>query len=287
MRRIFAIAGVLAAGAGFLGGASAASASSLKGKVQPGGLPMIRDNLQAPVGIGAPTISINWSGYAALQTTSKFSYVFSTFVQPAVTCNGTTPEATSNWVGLDGYNDATVEQDGTFAICHGTTPTYSAWYEMYPAGSVSVFKVKPGDVMASSVRYKEDRFYLTISDLTTGKSYTDVAGCNSCERSSAEWIIERPAFCTNANCTSASISALANFGTTTMTDDVASAGTTKEAPITSFDSSPIEGVYNLDDNENADASGFVSVDTTGPVTASPAAFGMTFNRPGQPTPIIL
>jgi hypothetical protein len=32
--------------------------------------------------------------------------VHSTFVQPAITCPGVKNEWTSNWVGLDGFNDA-------------------------------------------------------------------------------------------------------------------------------------------------------------------------------------
>jgi hypothetical protein len=271
-----------------LGTASAASASSFR-SVRPGGLPIIRDQIGASAPSGIPTISINWSGYAA-QSASKFKYVFSTFVQPAITCNGITPEATSNWTGLDGYTDGTVEQDGTFAICggsNGTTPVYKAWYEMYPAGSVVVFNVKPGDVMASSVRYTSNKFKLTISDLTSGKSHTDVAGCKSCQRTSAEWIIERPAFCGNASCTQAVLAALPDFGTTTMTNDIASAGTTKKAPISSFDYSPIEGVYNLDDSETPDSRGFISVDTTGPLSPIPQSFTMTYNRSGEPVPIAL
>lgn len=50
-------------------------------------------------------------------------------------------------MGLDGFNDATVEQDGTFAYCSGpqsTKPVYKAWYEMYPSNSVNVFTVHRG-----------------------------------------------------------------------------------------------------------------------------------------------
>jgi hypothetical protein len=287
VRRIFAIAGVLAAAATCLGAASAASASSMR-SIRPGGLPIIRDQTGPAQASGSPTISLNWSGYAA-QSTSKFKYVFSTFVQPAITCNGMAPEATSNWTGLDGYTDGTVEQDGTLANCgpNGTTPVYKAWYEMYPAGAVNVFNVKPGDVMASSVRYTDNKFNLTISDLTSGKTFTDVAGCRSCQRTSAEWIIERPAFCANPSCTSAVLAALPNFGTTTMSDDVASAGTMKQAPISSFDNSPIEGVYNLDDRVTEDSQGFISVDTTGDLSPIPQSFTMTFNRSGEPVPITL
>ncbi len=97
----------------------------------------------------------------------------STFVQPAITCPGVKNEWTSNWVGLDGFNNATVEQDGTFAHCGGpqsTKPVYKAWYEMYPANSVNVFTVHPGDVIDTAVSYAHGQFSLTVSDLTTGKS---------------------------------------------------------------------------------------------------------------------
>jgi hypothetical protein len=251
---------------------------------------MIRDQIGGDVPSGTPTFSINWSGYAAFSP-SKFKYVFSTFVQPSIDCNGVpSPASTSNWVGLDGFSNGTVEQDGTFATCggsNGTTPVYKAWYEMYPAGSVNVFSVKPGDVMASSVRFADNKFHLIISDLTSGKTYTDVAGCKSCQRSSAEWIIERPAFCSNPSCTQATLAALPNFGTTTMSNDIASAGTVKKAPISSFDNSPITGTYNLDDNVTPDSSGFISVDTTGPLSPIPQSFTMTWNRAGKPVPITL
>jgi hypothetical protein len=73
--------------------------------------------------------------------TKPCTYVHSTFVQPSVTCSGVADQYTSNWVGLDGFNDQTVAQDGTFAWCGGTdhtTPKYEAWYEMYPANSVNI-----------------------------------------------------------------------------------------------------------------------------------------------------
>ncbi len=83
------------------------------------------------------------------------------------------------------------------------------------------------------------------------------------------------------------LAALPDFGTTTMSNDVASAGTTKKAPISSFDYSPIEGVYNLDDSATADSKGFISVDTTGDLSPIPQSFTMTFNRSGEPVPITL
>ena len=136
-----------------LGGATAFAGSSALAQV---GGPMIRTHSGVTAG-GVPTISENWSGYAATAP-KKFTGVSSEFVQPAVTCPGKPKQYTSNWVGLDGFDNETVEQDGTFGFCggkHNTTPEYDAWYEMYPAGSVNVFKVKPGDVMDASVKSKE------------------------------------------------------------------------------------------------------------------------------------
>ena len=205
-----ALAGV-AANSVLPGVASAATSGSVP---LPGG-PIVR--AVAPGNSSIPTISLNWSGYAATSA-KKFTYVHSTFVQPAITCPGVKNEWTSNWVGLDGFNNATVEQDGTFAHCGGpqsTAPVYQAWYEMYPAGSVNVFRVQPGDVIDTSVTYTHGKFSLTVSDLTTGKTATDVAACASCQRASAEWIIERPALCNNA-LTKCFLTRLADFGTSTM-----------------------------------------------------------------------
>jgi len=285
VRRISAIAGALAVAIACLGTASAASAA--RGSVRPG-LPIIRDQGAGQAPTGAPTISLNWSGYV-VQSPSKFKDVSSTFVQPAVTCNGVSPEATSNWVGLDGYTNGTVEQTGTIANCKGAndkTPVYKAWYEMFPAGSVNVFTVKPGDLMSVAVRYKNGKFHLKIADLTSGKSFKHSATCNSCQRSSAEWIIERPAFCTNASCTHAVIGALPDFVTTKMNNAVATAGSVSGS-ISAFKNTPIEGVYNLSGSVNPGTDGFISVDTTGPLATSPSRFTMTWNRSGGTIPITL
>ena len=68
--------------------------------------------------------STNWAGYAV--TGGRYTKVTSTWVQPAVTCNGTA--YSSFWVGIDGDTSGTVEQTGTEADCNGSTPVYSAWY---------------------------------------------------------------------------------------------------------------------------------------------------------------
>jgi Peptidase A4 family len=259
-----------------LGGATAFAGSSALAQV---GGPMIRTH-GGVTAAGVPTISENWSGYAATAP-KKFTGVSSEFVQPAVTCPGKPKQYTSNWVGLDGFDNETVEQDGTFGFCggkHNTTPEYEAWYEMYPAGSVNVFKVKPGDVMDASVKYFKGKFTLTIADKTSGKSATDVAACSTCERTSAEWIIERPAGCDASGCF---LFALADFGTTTMSNDWAGTGGGLRS-IASFTTTyPIYMVQPLN------SGGFISLDAVGPIDPSNSSFQAVWERSGRPTPITL
>jgi Peptidase A4 family len=230
------------------------------------------------------TISLNWSGYAVTGK-KPYNYVTSTFVQPTVTCPGVADQYTSNWVGLDGYNDQTVEQDGTAAWCGGpndTTPKYEAWYEMYPANSVNVFAVHPGDIIQATVSYSDSAadFTLTVSDLSTGKSATDTATCASCARASAEWIIERPAYCNNAG-TKCFITELADFGTSTMSGDEAQVqgGTLKG--VGAFNNDAID-IVNPDANGDG---GFYSLDTVGPVSGK--SFTATWQEPGTTVPISL
>ena len=229
-------------------------------------------------GSGATTVSLNWSGYAV---TSKklFTYVHTTFVQPAITCTGVADQWTSNWSGLDGYNSGTVEQDGTFAHCGGsgnTTPKYEAWYELFPATSVNVFAVHAGDIIDSSVSYANGEFTLTISDLSTGKSSSTTAACANCARTSAEWIVERPELCNNAG-TKCFLTELADFGTSTMTGDQAQLTGGNVKGVGGFNNIPINMV------DPVSGGGFISLDTVGAVNAK--SFTATWNRSGNTFPI--
>ncbi len=261
-----------------VGGAPAAHAATVENVPNPGG-PLVKAAGSANSTI--PTISENWSGYAA--TSGKgFTYVHSTFVEPTITCPGAANEWTSNWVGLDGFNDSTVEQDGTFAYCAGagdTTPKYEAWYEMYPANSVGVFAVHPGDIIDVSVTYASSNFVLTVSDLTTGKSATDTATCATCERASAEWIIERPALCNNAG-TKCFITKLADFGTSTMGGDEAQVTGGKVQGVAAFANN-----YAIDMVDPIASGGFNSLDTVGALSGK--TFTATWDRSGHTVPIAL
>ena len=256
------------------GTASAAVTSipAAENVAHPGG-PMVK-----AAGSGATTVSLNWSGYAV---TSKklFTYVHTTFVQPAITCTGVADQWTSNWSGLDGYNSNSVEQDGTFAHCGGsgnTTPKYEAWYELFPAPSVNAFAVHAGDIIDSSVSYANGAFTLTISDLSTGKTSSTTAACADCARTSAEWIVERPELCNNAG-TKCFLTELADFGSSTMSGDEAQLTGGKVKGVGGFNNIPIDMV------DPVSGGGFISLDTVGPVNAK--SFTATWDRSGNTFPI--
>ncbi len=144
--------------------------------------------------------SFNWSGYADTSTTAQFfTSVSGSWTVPAVTCSSE-DRLLSTWVGLDGANDATVEQDGTTEQCFQHVALYYTWYEMYPAGSVSVGTgVQAGDAITASVVRSGTGYTLNVTDSTTnGNNINQTASCalTTCLDESAEWIAERPSYST-------------------------------------------------------------------------------------------
>jgi hypothetical protein len=157
--------------------------------------------------------STNWAGYAASGSAGDFSSVSANWNQPAVTCASGETSYSSYWVGLDGYDSRTVEQIGTASDCQNGTPTYYAWYEMYPKfGSVCSLTVSAGDAIAASVAYDGDSGQITLK-LVDGSDTCTATGkaTGSIVRSSAEVIVEAP----SSNHGPGSTLGLANFGTVT------------------------------------------------------------------------
>jgi hypothetical protein len=158
--------------------------------VKPGGV-----NLKAGAHGASSVGSFNWSGYVNSSTAGAFTAVSGTWRQPATVCS---PEQrlTAFWVGLDGFDNETVEQLGTLAYCFEGVPTYFTWWEMFPGAAVTVGStVRPGDLISASVQRSGTSYTLTLVDATTpGNSFSTTASCTTCENDSAEWIAERPAF---------------------------------------------------------------------------------------------
>ena len=157
---------------------------------KPGGV-----NVNAGPRAASAVESFNWSGYADTSTAGAFTAVSGAWRQPATACS---PEQrlTAYWVGLDGFDNATVEQLGTLAYCFEGLPYYFSWWEMFPGASVTVGStVQPGDLISASVNRSGTNYTLTLKDFNNPEnSFSTVQSCTTCQNDSAEWIAERPAF---------------------------------------------------------------------------------------------
>lgn len=141
-------------------------------------------------GLGS-SYSTNWSGYASYGTT--FTSARGDWVQPEASCGSVRRRSftlSAFWVGLDGYEDNTVEQTGTEADCEGSAPVYYAWWELYPKLPVVIqARVTPGDRMHAEV----DQDELVLEDRTARWTARHSFLPGSLAFSSAEWIAEAPA----------------------------------------------------------------------------------------------
>jgi hypothetical protein len=188
------------------------------------GAPMISASGGAAPGAGHGILSLsessfNWAGYAVEGRRGAFRAVSSAWTEPRANCRGVRGRRFSSfWVGLDGFSlpnqppDMSVEQLGTDADCHGTTPVYYAWFEMFPAVSVTLPNpVHPGDHMSASVTFRgAGKYALFIRDSTRRWSRTIVRVKGGLHRSSAEVIAEAPALDVGGV---GVLQALADFGT--------------------------------------------------------------------------
>jgi hypothetical protein len=167
-----------------------------------------------PAGEGATSLpSYNWSGYADSEGSSKtVSSVSGQWVIPYVECPSGPylyqDTFIAQWVGIDGFTNGTVEQLGTATECFEGVSYYYVWYEMFPAGTVEEGTVacinnnvdcpQPGDRITASVTVTPGGNYtLSLTDITRPQaSFSVTASCapSTCVDSSAEWIVERPAF---------------------------------------------------------------------------------------------
>lgn len=224
-----------------VGGVGAGVASSAPTLV---GAPAIFVHPAGPLSVGPMRYSTNWSGYASVPPTTggTFTAVRGSWTLPTVTCAGIPPEGVSQWVGLDGVSDQTVEQEGTFINCNGTTPVYYLWTEQYPAAAVYYQGGGPGDHITASTVYSASthKFTLVVHDVTRGVTHSSSATCTAsggCARSSAEWIVETPTYLVG---TTGRVANLPKFSTTTLSGDTATvSGSTAKESISALPSFPI------------------------------------------------
>ena len=152
-----------------------------------------------------PNQSNNWSGYnqGALEKGVQFHQVSATWAVPTATRHKAGEnEYSSTWVGIGGgcvdacctVGDTTLIQAGTEQdVSSSGTASYSAWYELIPAPSLSVsLPVKAGDQIHVDIREGTPQLWtILIQNLTTGQSFSTTVPYSS-SYATAEWIEETP-----------------------------------------------------------------------------------------------
>ena len=159
--------------------------------------------------------SMDWSGWDA--TAGSYTSVAAAWTVPAVTCTAGETSYSADWVGLDGDGSDAVEQIGTSSDCDNGTPAYSAWYEFYPAVSVTLSNtVRAGDKMTSSVTAvpNSDEFTVKLSDTTAKWTVSKTEASPDGSGASAEIIAEAPSGSEQGN----SVLPLADFKKVTFSD---------------------------------------------------------------------
>jgi hypothetical protein len=154
-------------------------------------------------GIKNSIVTGYWSGYA-VTASAPYTSASATWQVPSVTyTDGVSApygEYSVAWVGIGGYGDSTLIQLGSGQVVStSNVATYNAWYELYPAGGVSIPQtVKPGDIITASLQCtaacspsQTQTWQLSMTDQTAGWTWTQNFQYQS-SMASAEWILEAP-----------------------------------------------------------------------------------------------
>jgi Peptidase A4 family len=160
--------------------------------------------------------SSNWSGYAVTGSGYK-----SVTAQWKVTAVARSRKATysSEWVGIDGYNNSDLIQTGTEADYYNGAAHYDAWWEILPAAETVIpsISVQPGDVMTASInKGTGSSWTIKITDTRTNASFTTTQAYTG-PQTSAEWIEEAPTV-------GGRVATLANYGLATFDPGTANGG---------------------------------------------------------------
>ena len=135
--------------------------------------------------------SSNWSGYAV--TGTGFTAVTGTWTVPAVSATRKASYS-SNWIGIDGFNNSSLIQTGTEQDYYNGSAHYNAWWEILPAAEtpISSISVSAGDVITASVsQVSGTTWNMTITDTTKNQAFS-INQTYTGAGTSAEWIEEAP-----------------------------------------------------------------------------------------------
>jgi hypothetical protein len=188
--------------------------------------------------------SSNWFGYnqGALEPgKSLFSSITGDWTVPTATQHTSgQDESSSTWIGIGGgcmetsctATDETLIQTGTEQDVSGGNASYSAWYELIPAPSITIsMTVAPGDHMHAAIaQIVPGLWTITLNDVTRGENYSTTVPYSSSE-GSAEWIEETPLELG----TNAGFAALPNLSTVPFTNGTANGSAANFQPAEEMD----------------------------------------------------
>jgi hypothetical protein len=112
-----------------------------------------------------------WAGYAVTGA-GPYTSITGSWNVPAMDCAHGGGDA-SPWIGIDGWDNGTVEQIGIDLDCRNGQASYHPWVEMYPGPSDYFAEtVHAGDTLTASVSVSGGTWTLTERDVTAGWSRT-------------------------------------------------------------------------------------------------------------------
>ncbi len=234
-----------------VGAASASASARNKSSAFFSSLPLARAGVASPTYLYGNAVphatqsTPNWAGDVVEGGT--YSSATTSFVVPKmVTCSPPENDSAVFWVGIDGWGNQTVEQDGVTDACNMGVPHYYAWWETYPTNSGPLLSVRiaPGDSVTASVVYQgEGNYKFEVDDSTSQTSQSVIEPAPSGLNSSAECIAEDPggagstlvpyanygtAQFTNCTANGSSIGALRSIAINTVNSDGRSVAVTSE-----------------------------------------------------------
>src|SRR3954452_2232228 len=216
--------------------------------------------------------SNNWFGYnqGTLEQGGKmFNAITGDWTVPTATQHTAgQDEASSDWIGIGGgcidaactVGDNTLIQTGTEQDVSGGTASYSAWWELVPAPSITIsgMTIHPGDHMHASVAETvagSNVWNIQLKDVTTGQSFSTTAPYSS-THATAEWIEETPLVFGTGGAGLAALPNLTNTPFTSGTTNGANAGLKATEEIQLIDSSG--KVIGTPSAPNSTANGFTA-----------------------------
>lgn len=238
----------------------------------------------------------NWAGYAdTLPSNSGYTIISASgyWTVPTVQSPaGSSSAYSSFWVGIDGFNNKSLEQIGITADVLKGVPVYFGWWEMLTASTtppqqiITDVVISSGDKIGAGIVYNPatQAFNMLLEDVTSGASFTTTQTGDGTGMS-AEWVAEDPTIMATGK-----LFTLANFGTV----DFSGAGLGVENSAGSIFNGPVDSISNMGgttyamaivQNNNAMALPGVLSDSGSGAGAS-SSFTVTYQQPVPQPPAL-